>query len=88
MLYNLHSNFNGKSLPDSSSFLIGCAFNPSADNLDRELLVLDRKLKAGAHFILTQPVYSPETLDSAIRILGFPSAAALRSSSVTELQAC
>ena len=71
--FNDGVDFNGKSLNHSSSFLIGCAFNPSAENLDKELLVLDRKLKAGADFILTQPVYSPETLDRVKRRFGeFP----------------
>ena len=40
-----------------TSFLIGAAANPTAENLPKELEKLKRKVAAGAHFIQTQPVY-------------------------------
>ena len=63
----------GKPVRQSTSFFVGCALNPGADDLDKELKVLDRKVAAGVDFILTQPVYEPEVLDRVRRCLGgFP----------------
>ena len=71
--FNRGTDINGKPLEYASSFLVACAFNPGADNLDREIRVLNRKLEAGADFILTQPVYTPEVVEEAKRRLGgFP----------------
>ncbi|MDQ5824960.1 MAG: bifunctional homocysteine S-methyltransferase/methylenetetrahydrofolate reductase [Chloroflexota bacterium] len=64
---------NGVDLADNSiggttDFLIGCAFNPTARDLPLEIDRLGQKLEAGAHFVMTQPVYDLElverTLDS------------------------
>jgi 5,10-methylenetetrahydrofolate reductase len=47
--------------------------NLAAPDMDRELRVLDRKLEAGADFLMTQPVYDPETVERiAARLGGFP----------------
>ncbi|MFQ5934423.1 MAG: methylenetetrahydrofolate reductase, partial [Dehalococcoidia bacterium] len=66
-------DLNGKPIEEATSFFVGCAFNPNTADLDRELKVLDRKLKAGADFILTQPVYTAEVVERAHqRLGGFP----------------
>lgn len=71
--FNQGEDMNGKPLGRRASFFVGCAFNLGADNLDKELKVLDRKVAAGADFILTQPVYDPETFFRVQRRLGaFP----------------
>lgn len=60
-------------IEQATSFLIGAAFNLTSNNLDRELRVLDRKVEAGAHFLLTQPAYDPEAVERvAARLGGFP----------------
>jgi homocysteine S-methyltransferase len=56
---------NGVDLSDNSiggttDFLIGCAFNPTARDLPLEIDRLGQKLEAGAHFVMTQPVYDLE----------------------------
>jgi methionine synthase I (cobalamin-dependent)/5,10-methylenetetrahydrofolate reductase len=78
-LVELISKFNsgvdnaGRAIDQPTSFVIGAAFNFSAANMDRELRVLDRKVKAGANFLLTQPVYDPEQVEKVWqRIGGFP----------------
>jgi homocysteine S-methyltransferase len=54
---------SGAALGEATRFTIGCAINPNADDLDREIRVLRRKLAAGARFALTQPVYDAAPLD-------------------------
>ncbi|MEX0602417.1 MAG: methylenetetrahydrofolate reductase, partial [Bacteroidota bacterium] len=53
----------GNSIEDSTAFLIACAANPMADNLDAEIAKLARKVDAGADVIFTQPIYEMQTLE-------------------------
>ncbi|MCC6442672.1 MAG: bifunctional homocysteine S-methyltransferase/methylenetetrahydrofolate reductase [Armatimonadetes bacterium] len=53
----------GNSIGQQTSFLIGCAANPAHENLGWELERFQRKVAAGAHFVMTQPLYEIETLD-------------------------
>jgi homocysteine S-methyltransferase len=47
----------GASIGEPTSFLVGCAVNPSAPDLDREVGLLHRKVRAGAAFALSQPLF-------------------------------
>ena len=47
----------GNPIGQSTSFLIGCAANPSADRFDYEIEKLARKVESGADVIFTQPIY-------------------------------
>ena len=57
----------GNSIGGRTDFLIGCAFNPTARDLPLEIERLGQKLEAGAHFVMTQPVYD---LELVARTLG------------------
>ncbi|MFN8476103.1 MAG: bifunctional homocysteine S-methyltransferase/methylenetetrahydrofolate reductase [Anaerolineae bacterium] len=71
--FNEGLDMSGKPLGSETSFFVGCAFNPGADNLDRELRLLEKKVAAGADFILTQPVFDPAVIDNLLQRLGaFP----------------
>jgi methionine synthase / methylenetetrahydrofolate reductase(NADPH) len=50
---------NGRDLKAKTRFTIGCAFNPNAHNLDSQTRKLEDKLKAGAQFVMTQPIFDP-----------------------------
>jgi homocysteine S-methyltransferase len=50
---------NGRDLKAKTQFTIGCAFNPNARNLDSQTRKLEDKLKAGAQFVMTQPIFDP-----------------------------
>ncbi|MCH7761006.1 bifunctional homocysteine S-methyltransferase/methylenetetrahydrofolate reductase [candidate division TA06 bacterium] len=50
------------SIGDPTSFCIGVAVNPSAEDLDHELDRFRQKIEAGAHFAYTQPQYDLETI--------------------------
>ena len=78
-LIRLISGFNqgvdagGRPIDEPTSFFIGGALNLGAADLDRELRVLERKVEAGARFLLTQPVYDPEAVQRvSSRLGGFP----------------
>lgn len=47
----------GKSIKETTGFVIGCTFNPNAKNLDAQVNRLERKVAAGAQFAMTQPVF-------------------------------
>jgi homocysteine S-methyltransferase len=55
-------NSNEKSIKHSTKFAAGCTFNPNARNLDAQLNRLERKLQAGAQYVLTQPVFDTERM--------------------------
>jgi homocysteine S-methyltransferase len=42
---------------------VGCGADPGKPDRDKELQRLEQKLKAGAEYVLTQPVYDPKTLE-------------------------
>jgi homocysteine S-methyltransferase len=50
-------NYTGKSIKMASRFLIGCTFNPNAKNMDAQVSRLERKVAAGAQYVMTQPVF-------------------------------
>jgi methionine synthase / methylenetetrahydrofolate reductase(NADPH) len=56
---------NGRDLKAKTQFTIGCAYNPNARNLDSQTRKLEDKLKAGAQFVMTQPVFDPALVKSA-----------------------
>ena len=71
--FNSGRDLAGKPIEQSTSFFVGCAFNLAASDMDKELKALDRKVSAGADFVLTQPVYEPEYVEQARqRLGGFP----------------
>jgi len=50
-------NAGGRQLQGQTKFIIGCAFNPNALNLDSQVKKLESKLAAGAQYVMTQPVF-------------------------------
>ncbi|MCX7730973.1 MAG: bifunctional homocysteine S-methyltransferase/methylenetetrahydrofolate reductase [Candidatus Caldatribacterium sp.] len=65
ILNRLNSGFDfaGNPLGRATNFTIGVALNLNAQDLEREIDRLRRKIDNGAHFILTQPIYEPEVLE-------------------------
>ena len=60
----------GNSIGRPASFEIACAVNPVADDLELELDRFRRKMEAGAHFAMTQPLYDLEQLEQFIDRVG------------------
>jgi len=57
--FNAGVDHAGSGIGQPTSFFVGCALNLKAADMEAELKNLRRKLKAGADFILTQPIYHP-----------------------------
>ncbi|RED65907.1 bifunctional homocysteine S-methyltransferase/methylenetetrahydrofolate reductase [Cohnella lupini] len=55
--------FSGKPLKQKANFIVGAAFNPNVKHLDKAVQRLERKISAGADYIMTQPVYDPELIE-------------------------
>jgi homocysteine S-methyltransferase len=49
--------FSGKPLKQKAKFVVGAAFNPNVKHLDKAVKRLERKVEAGADFVMTQPVF-------------------------------
>jgi homocysteine S-methyltransferase len=45
----------------------GCGADPSKEDVEREVRRLEEKVKAGAEFIMTQPVYDPRTAEGFLK---------------------
>jgi homocysteine S-methyltransferase len=67
---NRGEDFSGKAIDAPTSFHIGVAVNPSADDLDRELERLRQKVEAGARFAMTQALFDLGYLDRFLERLG------------------
>jgi methionine synthase I (cobalamin-dependent)/5,10-methylenetetrahydrofolate reductase len=55
--------FSGKPLKRKANFVVGAAFNPNVKHLDKAVQRLERKIEAGADYIMTQPVYDPKLIE-------------------------
>ncbi|MEX0736850.1 MAG: bifunctional homocysteine S-methyltransferase/methylenetetrahydrofolate reductase [Bacteroidota bacterium] len=53
----------GNTIEHKTSFLIACAANPRANDMDAEIRKLEKKIEAGADIIYTQPIYEMKTLE-------------------------
>jgi homocysteine S-methyltransferase len=60
----------GNAIGRPTNFLIGAALNPTAEDLEWELDRFHQKLEAGAHFVMTQPIYDPDLFASVLARLG------------------
>ena len=56
--------FSGKPLKQKAKFVIGAAFNPNVKHLHKAVERLEKKIAAGADYIMTQPVYDPKLIAS------------------------
>ena len=61
--FNAGLDHAGADIGQPTHFFVGCALNLNPPNLTDELKNLKRKLKAGADFILTQPIYHAGLVD-------------------------
>ena len=67
---NRGEDYNGRAIDAATSFHIGVAVNPAADDLDNELERFNQKVEAGAHFAMTQILFDLEYMDRFVELLG------------------
>jgi homocysteine S-methyltransferase len=65
--FNAGLDLSGSDIGQPTSFFVGCALNLNPLDMAAEIRNLNRKLKAGADFILTQPIYKPELVTEFLR---------------------
>jgi homocysteine S-methyltransferase len=65
--FNRGEDWAGKSLGTPTQFTIGVAVNPTAEDLAREIDRFQAKVEAGAHFVMTQPLFDLEQWESFLR---------------------
>ena len=58
--FNAGVDHSGADIGRPTSFLVGCAVNLCAPDLDKEIRTLQRKIAAGADFALSQPIFAAE----------------------------
>jgi methionine synthase / methylenetetrahydrofolate reductase(NADPH) len=65
-------DLGGKDIGTPASFHVGVSVDPTAPDLDAEIERLDKKISAGAHFLVTEPVYEPDLLEKFLLRAGPP----------------
>ena len=63
---NLAEDPSGGSIGQRAGFTIACALDPTAADATTEWDRLERKLAAGAHLVMTQPLYSVEQVEAML----------------------
>src|SRR5512146_1196825 len=58
--FNAGRDHSGTSIGQPTNFFVGAALNLCPPEPDQEIKNLQRKLRAGADFFITQPIYRPE----------------------------
>ena len=67
---NAGEDWKGRTIDSPTSFYVGVAVNPTADDLDLELERFERKLAAGAQYGMTQVLFDLSYLDAFLDRLG------------------
>jgi methionine synthase / methylenetetrahydrofolate reductase(NADPH) len=67
---NRGEDYNGRAIDAPTSFVVGVAVNPTADDLGVELDRFRQKVEAGATFAITQIVFDLEHFDRFTELLG------------------
>ena len=67
---NAGEDYNGREIDAPTSFFLGVAVNPAADDLDYEFDRFRQKLDAGAQFAMTQVLFDLSFLESFLDRLG------------------
>ncbi|WP_280206437.1 bifunctional homocysteine S-methyltransferase/methylenetetrahydrofolate reductase [Brevibacillus sp. AY1] len=68
-------SFSGRPLKQKAQFIVGAAFNPNVRQIDAAIARLEKKVEAGADYIMTQPVYDAESIKvvyEATKHIGIP----------------
>jgi methionine synthase I (cobalamin-dependent)/5,10-methylenetetrahydrofolate reductase len=67
---NRGEDYNGRPIDAPTSFFVGVAVNPTADDLELEADRFRQKIEAGAKFAMTQIVFDLDVLDRFAEVLG------------------
>jgi len=65
--FNSGVDHAGANIGQPTTFFVGCALNLNPPDPDQEIRTLRRKLRAGADFILTQPIFEPRLAQAFLK---------------------
>lgn len=65
---NAGKGYSGASIKKPTNFTAAAAFNPNVKNLARCSRLIDKKVKAGADYFITQPVFNEETIEGLAQL--------------------
>jgi methionine synthase I (cobalamin-dependent)/5,10-methylenetetrahydrofolate reductase len=68
-LLGIQSDLAGNLIGPALGIHIGCGADPSKPDMDKEVRRLEEKVKAGAEYIMTQPVYDPRTVEKFLGMI-------------------
>ncbi len=60
--FNEGLSFSGKDLGQKGVFSVAAAFNPNVKSIEKAVKRMEKKIKCGADYFITQPVYSEEKI--------------------------
>jgi methionine synthase / methylenetetrahydrofolate reductase(NADPH) len=66
--FNLGVDHAGTTIGQPTTFFVGCALNLLPQDPANEIKNLRRKLRAGADFILTQPIFEPQKAQEFLKL--------------------
>jgi methionine synthase / methylenetetrahydrofolate reductase(NADPH) len=61
--FNEGLSYSGKALGQKTNFSIAAAFNPNVRHLDKAVERLEKKIRCGAHYFISQPLYSERQIE-------------------------
>jgi methionine synthase / methylenetetrahydrofolate reductase(NADPH) len=61
--FNEGLSYSGKPLGEKTNFSIAAAFNPNVRYLDKAVERLEKKIRCGAHYFISQPLYSEKQIE-------------------------
>ena len=67
---NRGEDYNGRPIDAPTSFFVGVAVNPTADDIDVEVERFQKKVEAGAKFAITQIVFDMDRFDQFTERIG------------------
>ncbi|MCO6452529.1 MAG: bifunctional homocysteine S-methyltransferase/methylenetetrahydrofolate reductase [Caldilineales bacterium] len=62
----------GQPIGQPTQFFVGAAVNLGAEDIEREMKVLEKKLEGGADFLLSQPAFDPAAIERFLAAWGGP----------------
>jgi methionine synthase / methylenetetrahydrofolate reductase(NADPH) len=66
--FNSGRDHSGTTIGQPTTFFVGCALNLNPPDPEQEIKTLQRKLRSGADFILTQPIFEPRLARAFLKI--------------------
>ncbi len=65
--FNQGVDKSGQSIDQPTNFVVGCAVSLTPANPEREMRLLRKKIRNGADFALTQPVFDPQAAQAFVK---------------------